>query len=182
MEDFEIIQEIRKGNLELFDKLVDNNIEAVTYFVLRIVKNNEDAEDIVQDAFVKAYEKLHTFKGDSKFKTWLFSIALNLARQHLRKRKLFKFFAPWTKEAESVTDKHLPEKEIIRKENKKILEEAIDELPDQQRTVFMLRQNDKLKYDEIAQILNININTAKTNYFFAVRNLRRNLTEKGVKK
>lgn len=82
-----LIQEVQQGNLQAFSGLIDQHKNLVYSLVLRMVKNPQDAEEVAQDAFVKAYKSIKQFKGDSKFSTWLYKIAYFTAINHLRKRQ-----------------------------------------------------------------------------------------------
>ena len=151
-------------------KYNENMYHTSASYLLEMVRNQDDAADIAQDVFLKAYEVLGTFKRRSSFHTWLYRIAVNFCINHLRRDK-----AKYYIELETYHAIQSPKalENIDTMELQDQLNNAINNLPEKQQTTVLLRVCDGLPYKEIAQILNCSIGTVKANYFHAVKNLRR---------
>ena len=169
MTDADFVKEFRKGNKEAFSGLVEKYSKPITMMILRLVKDLEEAKDISQTVFLKAYEGLPTFMMNSSFKTWLYRIALNAASDHLRKRRpstLLDSFDNFPASALS------PGEQIDRARYLERLRRAIEELPEKQRLTLELRIYDELDYNEIARILGGTAGGARGNFFQATKTLR----------
>jgi RNA polymerase sigma-70 factor, ECF subfamily len=166
----ELIARILAGEKELFHELIRPYERMVYMTAFAIVKNEADAEDCAQSAVVNAYRNLEKFRGNAKFSTWLVTIAVNEARQKLRKRKrasedsLDEVVAG---EEEAITPapltdwREIPLEALERKELRGELRAAIAELPDIYRQIFTLRDLEELNVAETAAALGINENTVK---------------------
>lgn len=160
----DLIADILAGDGELYHQLIRPYERSVYIMSLSFVRNEEDAEDIAQETFIRAFLNLRAFRGDSKFSTWLISIALNEARSRLRRRttvRLTSLDAHQSKDGpESATVlrdwRELPFDVVVRKEIGTILRRAVDRLPPMYQKVFLLRDVQELTVRETAQILNIN--------------------------
>ncbi len=135
---------------------------------LRFVKDLDTAEDVVQEAFIKAYEKLHSFEGRSSFKSWLFQIAVNNARNKLRDSR---------KNMVDIDNIQLAvgaeaESGMVHGAVAGLLQEEVDKLPDRQRTALVLRVYEDMSFKEIAEIMDCPYDTAKANYRHALMKLR----------
>ncbi len=156
-----------------FGELVNKYKERIYLVVLRIVRNNEEARDLAQEAFVKAYKNRHSFRGESAFYTWVYRIAVNLALNYVNRNK--------ERHAESIEDvspanfSKTPTDHIEQEELGDAIAEAIDQLPARQRTVFVLRHYEEKAHAEIAQILKITEGAVKANYHQAVQKLKASL-------
>ncbi len=169
--DAKLVLECKQGNRLAFNQLVLRNQDRVYWTVRRIVADHDDALDITQDVFVRAYKNIMSFRGDSQFSTWLFSIATNLSINLLRKKKLRSFFS-LDDVAESVpSDDDEPSEELEKRELKSLIEKAITTLPEKQRIVFVLRYYQETPYEEISKILNTSVGGLKANYYHAVRKI-----------
>jgi RNA polymerase sigma-70 factor, ECF subfamily len=166
----ELIARILAGEKELFHELIRPYERMVFLTTLAIVKNETDAEDCAQDAMVNAYRHLSKFRGDSKFSTWLTTIALNEARQRLRRLKRSKedsLDEPIEGEEQDITPapltdwREIPLEALERQELRVALREAVAELPDIYRQIFVLRDIDELNVAETAATLGINENMVK---------------------
>jgi RNA polymerase sigma-70 factor (ECF subfamily) len=166
----ELIVRILGGERELFHELIRPYERMVFMTTLAIVKNETDAEDCAQDAMVNAYRHLSKFRGDAKFSTWLTTIAVNEARQRLRRLKRTKeesLDAPIEGEEQEITPapltdwREIPLEALERKELREALREAVAELPDIYRQIFVLRDIDELNVAETAATLGINENMVK---------------------
>jgi RNA polymerase sigma-70 factor (ECF subfamily) len=165
MNDADLLREFRKGNKEVFSELVDRYSKPLTMMILRIVRDPEEARDISQIAFLKAYEGLHKFMMVSSIKTWLYTIALNVMRDHLRKRKAI--LVPDM--LDQLTDQAEPVEETLdRLRNVERIRKALETLPEKQRLTVQLRIYEELDYKEIAKLLGGTEGGARGNFFQAV--------------
>jgi RNA polymerase sigma-70 factor (ECF subfamily) len=175
-EDRELVDRFQSGDETAFNQLVMRHRQAVYFLALGLVNSVEDAEDLAQDVFVRAYEGLKKFRGHSSFRTWIYRITLNLCLNEIRKRKVRKMFS--LESLGLVTngrDKN-PEEAVECAERYQVLNEAIAKLPPKQKQVFVLRHFSELPHAEIAEIMGRNVGTIKANYFQAVRKLRSTLS------
>jgi len=137
------------------------------------MSNHEDSDDVLQETFLKAYNKLHTFRYDSSMYTWLYRIAINLSINELRKRKI-RSVIPVDDLYESLKSSvsTLPDKIVEADEAARRIEEAKNRLPAKQKAVFVMRYYDQLSNKEIAQITGNSEGTVKANYFFALAKIK----------
>lgn len=172
MTDADLIREFRNGNREAFSRLVERYARPLTTMILRIVRDPEEAKDISQTAFLKAYEALPTFMSASSFKTWLYRIAINSARDYLRKRN-----PSVTSDAvdEIASKNEAAWEQLERARYLRRLREAVAELPEKQRLTFQLRVYETMDYKQIATILGGTEAGARGNFFQAIRALRNKL-------
>jgi RNA polymerase sigma-70 factor (ECF subfamily) len=171
--EFNLIREAGNGDTLAFKTLFDNNVSRVYALCLRMSANVDMAEDLTQEVFIKAWEKLHTFQFQSKFSSWLHSIAVNLFLTQKRSQKRF-------------SQKLLELGNIFHKENPPSpgnyhyetnidLEKAIAKLPEQAKAAFILHDIEGYKHNEIAEIMNIEIGTSKAHLHRARKILREEL-------
>lgn len=167
-EDLEWIEQIRKGQRTSFSHLVKKYQKSLLRLSLRFTKDLGTAEDVVQEAFMKAYERLETFEGRASFKSWLFQITVNTAKNKLRERR------DGHSDIESVQLSVQAEAETgLRQEAlAKLLQKAVDVLPFRQRTALVLRIYEDLSFKEIAEIMGCPYDTAKANYRHALLKLK----------
>jgi len=167
--DFELIDLVTVGNELAFEELVNRYKKAVYYLAFRIVRNHEDAVDLSQDTFLKAYQSLKKFRKKSSFHTWLYRITVNLCINHLRRNR--------DKVKVELEDLHAVMQattlEVLEfKELQDTVNEAIERLPEKQKVTVILRVYHGFSHKEISQILHCSVGTVKANYFHAIRNLR----------
>jgi len=169
--DLELIKEFKEGNDKAFNHLVLRYQEKIYWVVRRLLSDHDEADDVVQDVFVKVYHSLHSFKGDSSFYTWLYRIAINLSLNELRRKKTRKTFSLDDTVIQHESHDALPLELMERKEQTRLIKEAIEKLPDKQKKVFLLRYYEELPYEEIAKILKTSVGGLKANYFHAVKKI-----------
>ena len=183
-DDAALIARILAGEKELFHELIRPYERMVYMTVFAIVRNETDAEDSAQDAIVNAYRHLSKFRGDSKFKTWLTTIAVNEGRQRLRKLKRAKedsLDEPRQGEEEEITPapltdwREIPLEALERKELREALRTAVAELPGIYRQIFTLRDLDQLNVAETASALGVNENIVKVRLHRARMMLQKSL-------
>jgi RNA polymerase sigma-70 factor, ECF subfamily len=170
--DIELVQEVKQGEKRAFSELVHRHQRALLRLSLRFTREPALAEDIVQDSFIKAYQKIHLFEGRSSFKSWLFQIALNTAKNRFRER---------SHELMNIEDLRVgtdpgAETGLLRADLKKRIRVEVDKLPERQRLVLNLRIYEDLSFKEIAAIMDCPYDTAKANYRHALLKLRERLS------
>ena len=173
--DRELVQEVRNGKREAFTELMRRHQERVYWVARRVVGNHEDADDIVQETFIKGVVGLGDFRGDSSFFTWLYRIAVNLSLNTIRKRQVLNYLRDSPLLSRILPLEEDPEKEVEARELQTRIERAIASLPDKQRSVFILRYYEELTYEEIAQILKTSVGGLKANYFHALKKVQQYL-------
>ena len=181
-EDQQAIRAALSGDQEGFRRLVDKYAGSIFNLAYRMTGNPADAEDLAQEAFLQAYARLQDFRIGSRFHPWIYTIALNLCRSHLRRRSLPRWLpvlrgrgedrAP---EAEISDRSPDPEQALLAQEAEEHLQKAIDALPPKYREVFVLRQSQELSYEEIAGLLGLPLGTVEVRLFRARRLLLKGL-------
>jgi RNA polymerase sigma-70 factor, ECF subfamily len=165
----ETIADILAGKTQLYHELIRPYERRVYVMALSYVKNEADAEDVAQEAFVKAFRNLSAFRSEAKFSTWLISITLNEARNRLRRQAVMRFESLDNPPDEVSTVspallrdwREIPSEALERAEVRNLLQQAIEELPDIYREVFLLRDVEELDINETAQTLKITASNVK---------------------
>jgi len=170
-DDVELVRQFQAGSERAFNELVRRHRRGVFLTAAGLLGNRDDGEDVTQDVFVKAYQSLHGFRGDSAFYTWLYRITVNLCLNQLRSRKVRSFFGIEQVQA-ALPEAERADRELEQSELSSRARRAIAELPEKQRAVFILRHFRSLPHAEIARIMDRDEGTIKANYFQAVRKLR----------
>jgi RNA polymerase sigma-70 factor (ECF subfamily) len=168
-EDIDLINRCEAGERAAFDELVIKYQKPLYFMLYRMVSDHDDASDILQKTFVKAFTGLARFEQRSSFKTWLYQIAINLAKNLYRDRGRAEHVS-----LDDVVIRRDPKtlESLINKESKQILRSAYNRLPEKQRLTLMLRVQEERKFEEIAGIMKCSIGTAKANYHHAVQKLK----------
>lgn len=177
-----LIDRCRRLDVEAFGKFVDAYQNRVFGFVRRMVSNPEEAADVTQEVFIRAYQSFSRFDARSSVRTWLFRIAYNLCVDRARKaRRSFDEVGMQlgeTDEQYDVSDSRWePEKLVLDQEMHGIIEGAIASMSEKLRTVLLLHDREDTPYEEIAKIVNVPIGTVKSRLFLARAHLRRALHE-----
>ena len=171
--DDDLIESFIKGNQSAFNFIVRKYQKKVYWVVRKMVLDHDDADDLTQEVFLKLYRSIGDFRGECKFFTYVYKIAINYSLNHLVKnKKMYKRKSDLEDEFIMSTDK-IADEELNSKEKTLLLEEAIRSLPEQQRAVFNLRYYENLTYDEIANIMNKSVGGMKANYFHAIKKLEK---------
>ena len=165
--DEELVKRFQEGDERAYIQLVKRYKDRLLNFVYRYLNSYEQSEDVVQDTLMKLYTSAHMYREIAKFSTWIFTIAANLAKSELRRLKRRRTVSIHTmgfddKEYEIPSETYDPAKETESNYGEKQIQEAIDTLPDQFKTVIILREVQQLSYEEISQILGISIGTVKS--------------------
>jgi len=185
-----LVAQAKAGDQNAFAELVNRYERKIYRLAKNITRNDEDAEDVLQDAFLKAYTHLDNFKGDSKFYTWLVRIAVNEALMRLRKRKTDRSvpldepveLGEETVQREIAVWEDNPEQQYSQEEWRRILDEAVDSLKPDFRTVFVLRDIEELSTEETAETLGISVPAVKSRLLRARLALRETLTRQFKRK
>mgnify|MGYP001217451615 CR=1 FL=1 len=175
--DAEIIERILEGDIERYRDLIQRYQHMIYAFIYRMVNNRTDAEDLTQEVFVKAYEKLSTFRGESQFSSWLHTLARNKTIDFLRRRK----FHDSDEQLANVPSKsrdESPQEVLLGKERRREIEEAFNMLSESYREVIVLRCTHEYPFEKIASLLGIAESTARVRYLRARQELAKLLSRK----
>jgi len=169
-----LVERVQKGEKQAFDVLVLKYQNKIIQLVYRYVHDPEEARDVAQEAFIKAYKAIGRFRGDSAFYTWIYRIAINTAKNYLvasgRRPPKSDIDAQDAEQYDGATglkEYATPERLLLRDEIQASIAKAIDELPDELRTAITLRELEGLSYEEIAQTMDCPIGTVRSRIFRA---------------
>jgi RNA polymerase sigma-70 factor (ECF subfamily) len=183
-EDKGLIELALSGDEKAYESLLNKYRNLVFSIMLKMVRNKQEAEDLTQEAFMKAFTSLATFNDEFAFSTWLMKIASNNCIDFLRKRKLrtYSIHEPVQYKDEKIEidipdHDPTPEKTLIQSERNRMIEETIQALPERYRYVIILRHKEEKSYEEIAEIMNLPLGTVKAQIFRAREILNKNLKE-----
>jgi RNA polymerase sigma-70 factor (ECF subfamily) len=172
--DLALVARVQQGDKRAFDLLVSRYQHRIIKLVSRFVRDRDEAMDVAQDAFIKAYRALPGFRGDSAFYTWLYRIAINTAKNHLaalsrrpREAEVTDADGEEIGVEELQADDETPEKTLQVEQMKQIIFETIEGLPPDLRTAILLREMDGLSYEDIAQAMNCPVGTVRSRIFRA---------------
>jgi len=169
-----LLREAASGDREAFKSIVLHYQQQVFLLAYSILRNKEDAMDIVQETFMRLYQKLDVYEQEGNFRGWLLQIAKNLCIDYYRKH--------YARRREMESEKPLDELVLVSSDRssnplssdlRRTVSRGLEQLADRQRLVFVMKHYNGLDYREIAEILNIRLGTVKSLHFKAVRNLRR---------
>ncbi|HEY0827040.1 MAG TPA: sigma-70 family RNA polymerase sigma factor [Bacilli bacterium] len=171
MTDSQLIREIKDGNVQLYSELVsryERKILAFIYHMLKTSRLEAMSEDLCQETFYKAYRSLQTFREvEASFSTWLYTIARNTVLSELRKQKNGKVSLEQSGYTPQTAFETLPEQTMLRNEKVFMVRDAINNLPEKQRSALILREYEQLDYQEIANILEQTVSSVKSLLFRA---------------
>jgi RNA polymerase sigma factor (sigma-70 family) len=172
-----LIREFVKGDAGSFNLLVRKYQKKVYWLIRKMVLDHDDADDITQEVFIKLHGSLKNFKGDSKFFTYVYRIAVNYSLNHLKRRSKINNRKVDFSQVDNISG-HSIDYDYDKDKKKKLLENAIGILPPQQRAVFNLRFYENLSYEEISKIMNKSTGGMKSNYFHAIKGITKFLKSK----
>ena len=165
----------QSGDREAFDRLVERHQRDIYRLCYRYVNNHEDASDLAQDSFLKAYRAIGRFRGDSAFATWLYRIAVNTCLNFRSAKRMVQ-----EELSESLADPAAPVVQTMEDREQALrIREAVTRLPDRQRATLILKIYHELTHEEVAGILGSSVGTVKANLFHALGNLRKMLGPAG---
>ncbi len=183
--DFVVVKRVQAGEVAAFDILIRKYRERLFGVVYNLTSNREDAADLVQDSFIKAFQAINRFHGQSAFFTWLYKIAVNTTLSHLRKNRLRQFFSlekiqeddPSSKILADLTDKSGADRDAYLRELQEKLNEALQKLSIKHRTVITLFEIDGLSHAEIADIMECSEGTVRSRLHYAKQFLQGELSK-----
>jgi RNA polymerase sigma-70 factor (ECF subfamily) len=183
--DEQLVEDCLGGDVSAFDVLVDRWQRKIRGAAYRIVGSEEDAQDICQEAFLKAFRGLPSFKREARFSSWLYQIALNLSRDRLRRRKTRSWVS--LDDAEEANPGRIaaalggPADDWVEsREIQRLVALAVAALPDEQREVVVLKEYQGLTFPEIAEIQGVPLSTVKTRLYRGLSVLRERLVRQGL--
>ena len=159
-----------------FDELMTRHERQIYRLCFRFVKNPEDAMDLTQEVFIKAFEKLTAFRRDARFKTWLYRVAVNHCLNHVKKNS--REFVEVNESIGSVGPSS--HNRLLERERRDIVRQLMRNLPPEQKAILELRMNDNLSYEEIAGILGRSVSTIKSSVFFALTKLKKMVAQQAA--
>ncbi|WOO41101.1 sigma-70 family RNA polymerase sigma factor [Rubellicoccus peritrichatus] len=183
--DMAIVRQVQAGDVAAFDRLTVKYRERLFSVVYNLTSNREDANDLTQDAFIKAFRSINKFKGRSSFFTWLYRIAVNGAISHLKKNRLRRFFSledlnesAGSKEIlDALAVKTGTEKPALLNELQEKLNEALQKLSLKHRTVVVLFEIEGLSHQEIAEVTKTSEGTVRSRLHYAKQQLQSSLSD-----
>lgn len=182
--DLIVVRQVQSGDVAAFDRLISKYRERVFGIIYNMTSNREDAADLTQDTFIKAFQSIQRFGGQSSFFTWLYRIAVNSTLSHLRKSRLRSFFSLESINAEepvsreivaALTDKTGVERDSYVRELQEKLNEAMQKLSIKHRTVVTLFEIDGLSHQEIAEVMDCSVGTVRSRLHYAKQLLQSEL-------
>ena len=184
--ELQAIEKVKKGDADAFGYLVDKHQKLVYNLALKMLVNPEDAEDAAQEAFIKAFRSINSFRGESKFSVWLYKLTNNICLDMLRKKREATVSLS-VEDADGGDDSEIeiadarfsPDEVYEKKEMREALHRGLGELDEEFRSVLVLREVSGLSYDEIAQTLDLDPGTVKSRIFRARKKLCTILTRDG---
>lgn len=183
MEDAKLVQDFLGGNHQAFNKLIGRWQDRIHHFAYRYFANNDDAAEITQKTFIKAYQKLNTLEDAGKFGSWLYRIANNLCLDELKRvgRKRSTSLEALKTAPQSETER-AADSALMRNEAIVLLHKALLQLPNEQRMVVIMKEYEGLTFREIAEILDESENTIKSRLYYGLRALRKTFDSWNINK
>lgn len=175
------MNEMRNGNAgdenveERFKKAVTDYRERIYLMILKYVRNREDAKDLTQETFIKAYNSLGSFRGESSLYTWIYRIAVNLAINFKTRSRVSSFQS--IEDHTGIYSGDAPSDSILRKEISEKIDRSVTRLPEKQRMVFVLRYYEERPYSEISELMGITEGAAKANFHQALKKMKSDLKD-----
>ncbi len=178
-----LVRRVQDGDVAAFDTLVRKYRERLYSVVYNLTSNREDAADITQEAFIKAFSSINRFQGKSAFFTWLYRIGVNTTLSHLKRNRFRRFFSlenlqeegSHAKVLETLAAKHKSEKGALLSELQEKLNEALQKLSPKHRTVVVLFEIEGLSHQEIAEIVGCSVGTVRSRLHYAKQQLQADL-------
>jgi RNA polymerase sigma factor (sigma-70 family) len=170
-DDQDLIRKVVSGDRRAFNEIVNKYKQRIFFVAMKMVRNKDDAYDITQEVFIKAFKRLHGFKGDANFYTWLCRIAINTSI-NFKTRDRHRGMVSVSDMTVLPESRERPDAEYDEKNLYRRLDLAVRELPPRQRAVFVMRFYDKRSHSEIAGIQGCSEGAVKANYFHALKKLR----------
>lgn len=171
------IQEVLDGDKQAYAHIINKYKSPLYGTILRMTRNPHDAQDLVQESFIKVYEQLEKYKGTGSFSSWLYRVAINHCMDEFRKKR-HPIKQSEIDEETVVNDNH-PEVIFLKKEKGRQLERLIETLPEDERLIILLRYMNELSYDEISELMDIPLSTVRNKLHRAKRKMRNTVKREG---
>lgn len=185
-DDIQVIDRVLAGDVEAFSSIVDRYRDRTFNYVYSQIKDYDEALDVTQEIFIMTIEALASFRRESKFSTWFYSIMVNYCKNYRKKNSRFNLVPIMGSRGDTEYDLQLPdlrenpEEEVIMNDSLRIVREEIDRLPDDYREILLLRDIQGLSYNEIAEILDISLSNVKVRIHRGREYLKNRLLERGL--
>lgn len=183
-DDLEIVNRVKAGDSAAFSELVHKYKKPILNLIYRLMGSADEAEDLAQEAFLRAYRGLSKFEARAKFFTWLYRIAMNVALRARKRRSRYSFESLEQKVENGSSEMRRaiatssgPSSKMEKREMQEIVKKAIGQLPDEQRSVVILYRYENLSYEEISKVLNVSLPAVKSRLHRARKNLKDLLAE-----
>ena len=171
LSDPELVRSFQDGDEQAFNELVRRHQDKVYILARRFAPDHDEADEIVQESFIKVYQGLATFRGESGVFTWIYRITVNVALNAIRRKRTRQMFSLEDAAGQTADSAESPDAVLEAKEQRLLIAEAIESLPEKQKAVFILRYYDETPYEELSVILGTSVGGLKANYFHAVRKI-----------
>lgn len=186
MTDEELVEKVKKGDADVYEKIIQKYQSKVFGLIYNMTKNQNDIEDLAQEVFIKIYKNLGKFKGESSLYTWIYKITVNLCLDEMKKRKNVIYLDEKIEVDDGEVNRELPsedksqEKLYEEKELQEKLHNCINKLPEKQRVMIVLRDIKGFSYEEISKITDVKLGTVKSQINRARLKLKELLDEEGT--
>lgn len=176
-----LIEKAREGDDAAFSKLVGIWFKRIYNFALKYFGDHDTAMEVTQKTFIAVHRNIHNIKETGKFKSWLYKVAFNQFHEEERRNKRHSFLSVFSTQKETgYVSERGPESEFRNKELSEVLKDFLSMLPEDQRTVVIMKEYEGFKFREIAEALDISENTAKSRLYYGLKGLRKMMTEKNI--
>jgi RNA polymerase sigma-70 factor (ECF subfamily) len=185
-EDIQVIDEVLAGNVDAFSKIIEKYKDKTFNYVYSQVKDYDEALDITQEIFIMTIEALRSFRRESKFSTWFYSIMVNYCKNYRKKNSRYNIVSINSSRGDDEYDMQLPderenpENDVIMSDSLRIVKDEINKLPDDYREILLLRDIQGLSYNEIADILDISLSNVKVRIHRGREFLKNRLLARGL--
>lgn len=169
------IQEVLAGNKQAYAHIINKYKNPLYGTILRMTRNPHDAQDLVQEAFIKTYEQLDKYKATGSFSSWFYRVALNHCMDQFRKKRLKQNEI----DDEQIQDHRHPEVIFLKQEKSRQLERLIAALPSDERMIILLRYGQELSYQEISEVLDLSLSNVRNKLHRAKKKMRNHVKHKG---
>lgn len=170
-----IIKKIKKGKINHFEKIIKKYDKNLYSYIYSLVREQYLAEDLLQETLIKIYKNLDKYDSNKNFSAWIITIARNTVYDHLKKKKIITLNLLDEKDSDVKEEKHNPSQLLEEKEKTEIIDRVVNNLPENYRDIIILKYFDELKYQEIADVLNIEVSKVKWKLYEARKLLIREM-------
>lgn len=171
------IQQVLAGDKQAYAHIIDNYKNQLYATILRMTKNPQDAQDLVQDAFIKVYRNLEKYDASGSFSSWLYRVAINHCMDEFRKKRYS--MTQIEIDEERVVEPNHPELVFLKKEKSRQLERLIGTLPEDERLIILLRYVNEISYEEIGEVMDMPLSTVRNKLHRAKKKMRETVKREG---